>query len=207
MIVGGIAWIQWNASVGSGSYVLLFCTGAPLQVADATKSKHAVTLAQAMALSPSGAVSMHASNVAPAGWLKANGSTVSRTTYAALFAAIGTTFGPGDGSTTFNLPDLRSEFLRGWDDGRGVDTGRVFGSSQAATIIAGQGGTFTSAVSLANMITLALSTYNAEPLASVPSGALVAASNTTGGSSITPALGSLAYTRPRNVALLFCIKY
>lgn len=46
MIANGIAWIQWNASVGGGSYVLLFCTGAPQQVADATKSKHAVTLAQ-----------------------------------------------------------------------------------------------------------------------------------------------------------------
>ncbi|WP_223555324.1 hypothetical protein [Pseudomonas sp. BF-R-01] len=46
IIANGIAWIQWNASVGGGSYVLLFCTGAPQQVADATKSKHAVTLAQ-----------------------------------------------------------------------------------------------------------------------------------------------------------------
>ncbi|EJM92397.1 hypothetical protein [Pseudomonas sp. GM67] len=46
IIANGIAWIQWNASIGGGSYVLLFCTGAPQQVADATKSKHAVTLAQ-----------------------------------------------------------------------------------------------------------------------------------------------------------------
>ncbi|WGK92570.1 hypothetical protein [Pseudomonas migulae] len=46
IIANGIAWIQWNASVGGGSYVLLSCTGAPQQVADATKSKHAVTLAQ-----------------------------------------------------------------------------------------------------------------------------------------------------------------
>lgn len=50
MIANGIAWIQWSASVGGGSYVLLFCTGAPQQVAEATKSKHAVTLAQATAL-------------------------------------------------------------------------------------------------------------------------------------------------------------
>jgi phage-related tail fiber protein len=47
-----------------------------------------------------------------------------------LFAAIGTTFGSGNGSTTFNVPDLRAEFIRGWDNGRGIDTGRVFGSSQ-----------------------------------------------------------------------------
>lgn len=77
-----------------------------------------------------GQVGYFAMTSAPAGWLKANGAAVSRETYAALFAAIGTSFGVGDGSTTFNLPDLRGGFLRGWDDGRGVDDGRVFGSIQ-----------------------------------------------------------------------------
>lgn len=67
---------------------------------------------------------------APAGWLKANGAAVSRSTYATLFAAIGTTFGAGDGSTTFTLPDLRGEFIRGCDDGRGVDAGRAIGTAQ-----------------------------------------------------------------------------
>lgn len=67
---------------------------------------------------------------APTGWLKANGAAISRSTYADLFAAIGTTFGAGDGTSTFNLPDLRGEFVRGHDDGRGVDAGRVFGSWQ-----------------------------------------------------------------------------
>ena len=66
----------------------------------------------------------------PTGWLKANGAAVSRTTYSNLFAAIGTTYGVGDGSTTFNIPDLRGEFIRGWDDGRGVDSGRTLGSWQ-----------------------------------------------------------------------------
>ena len=80
---------------------------------------------------PSGAVMYFAGQTAPTGWLKANGAAVSRSTYAALFAAIGTTYGAGDGRSTFNLPDLRGEFVRGWDDGRGVDNGRVFGSAQA----------------------------------------------------------------------------
>ena len=83
---------------------------------------------------PSGAVLYFAGQTAPAGWLKANGAAVSRTTYAALFAAIGTTYGAGDGSTTFNLPDLRGEFMRGWDDGRGIDHGRVLGSAQGDAI-------------------------------------------------------------------------
>lgn len=67
----------------------------------------------------------------PAGFLKCNGAAISRTTYAALFAAIGTTWGSGDGATTFNIPDLRGEFLRCWDDGRGVDSGRAFGGFQS----------------------------------------------------------------------------
>jgi microcystin-dependent protein len=77
-----------------------------------------------------GEVAFFGMTTPPAGWLKANGAAVSRTTYAALFAAIGTTYGAGDGSTTFALPDLRGEFPRGWDDGRGVDSGRGFGSAQ-----------------------------------------------------------------------------
>ena len=83
---------------------------------------------------PSGAVMYFAGQTAPSGWLKANGAAVSRSTYAALFAAIGTTYGAGDGSSTFNLPDLRGEFVRGWDDGRGIDSGRAFGSAQSDAI-------------------------------------------------------------------------
>lgn len=80
---------------------------------------------------PPGVISYTAASSAPTGWLKANGAAVSRTTYAKLFAAIGTDYGPGDGSTTFNLPDLRGYHIRSLDDGRGVDSGRVRGSSQA----------------------------------------------------------------------------
>lgn len=69
-------------------------------------------------------------DTAPAGWLKANGALLSRTTYANLFGKIGTLYGVGDGATTFALPDIRGYFARAWDDGRGIDVGRVFGSSQ-----------------------------------------------------------------------------
>jgi microcystin-dependent protein len=87
-------------------------------------------LAAATALNPAGMVIYVARNTAPTGFLKANGALISRSTYADLFAAIGTTFGVGDGSTTFALPDLRGEFPRGWDDSRGIDSGRGFGSVQ-----------------------------------------------------------------------------
>ena len=79
---------------------------------------------------PPGVILMYGAPTAPTGWLECDGSAVSRTTYADLFAIIGTTFGVGDGSTTFNLPDLRGEFIRGWDHGRGVDSGREMGSGQ-----------------------------------------------------------------------------
>lgn len=77
-----------------------------------------------------GRIEAYGRNNVPSGWLYCDGSAVSRTTYDTLFAHTGTSFGAGDGSTTFNLPDLRGEFLRGEDDGRGVDTGRTLGSWQ-----------------------------------------------------------------------------
>ena len=79
---------------------------------------------------PPGAVMPFALNSAPVGWLKANGAAVSRIAYPELFAAIGTAFGAGDGFNTFNLPDLRGEFVRGWDDGRGLDAGRANRTTQ-----------------------------------------------------------------------------
>ena len=79
---------------------------------------------------PTGSVHLMASTTPPSGYLKCNGAAVSRTTYADLFAEIGTAFGAGNGSSTFNVPDLRGEFVRGWDDGRGVDNNRNFGVFQ-----------------------------------------------------------------------------
>lgn len=80
---------------------------------------------------PIGTVIALATNNIPTGFIKCNGATISRTVYSGLFDSIGITFGAGDGSTTFKLPDLRGEFIRGFDDGRGVDAGRSFGSFQA----------------------------------------------------------------------------
>lgn len=79
---------------------------------------------------PVGAVIHVAGNTAPTGFLKCNGAAISRSSYSNLFSMIGTIYGSGDGSTTFNLPDLRGEFVRGWDDGRGIDSGRALGSAQ-----------------------------------------------------------------------------
>lgn len=74
---------------------------------------------------PVGSVITFAGPSAPAGYLQCNGAAVSRTTYADLFAVIGTMYGVGNGSTTFNLPDYRGYFLRGRDNGAGVDPDRA----------------------------------------------------------------------------------
>jgi len=80
---------------------------------------------------PSGAVFCIAVASVPSGYLECNGAAVSRTTFAALFAVIGEEYGAGNGSSTFNVPDLRGEFIRGFDNGRGVDNNRSIASSQS----------------------------------------------------------------------------
>lgn len=75
--------------------------------------------------SPVGAIAIYAGASAPTGWLLCDGSAVSRTTYADLFALIGTTYGVGNGSSTFNVPDLRGRFLLGKDNMGGTSANRV----------------------------------------------------------------------------------
>jgi phage-related tail fiber protein len=102
------------------------------QLADATT---------ATVLAPPGLVGLFPMLAVPAGWLKMNGASLSRTTFAALFGAIGTAFGSAS-SSTFSLPDVRGEFPRFWDDGRGVDPGRNVGTWQAQMMAAhAHGGT------------------------------------------------------------------
>lgn len=103
------------------------------------------------ALQPAGEVAAFATADAPSGWLVCNGATVSRATYARLFAAIGTRYGAGNGSTTFQLPDLRGEFIRGFDAGRGVDAGRALGTVQGSQNLSHTHGADVSDASWANI--------------------------------------------------------
>ncbi|WP_208436928.1 phage tail protein [Bartonella taylorii] len=79
---------------------------------------------------PSGFIGTFAMEKMPEGWLLCDGTAYSRKIYANLFAALGETWGRGNGYTTFNVPDLRGMFLRGLDSGQGVDKGRLLGSRQ-----------------------------------------------------------------------------
>ncbi|MBX2831277.1 MAG: tail fiber protein [Rhodospirillales bacterium] len=83
---------------------------------------------------PIASIHAFATQTVPDGYLICDGSAISRTEYTELFGALGTVWGAGDGTSTFNIPDLRGEFMRGFDAGRGVDDGRVFGTQQEFAI-------------------------------------------------------------------------
>jgi microcystin-dependent protein len=92
-------------------------------------------------LAPTGSVVDFAGASAPTGWLLCDGSAVSRTTYSALFAVIGSTYGTGDGSTTFNLPDARGR----------VTVGTGLGSGLTNRTLAANGGEETHVLSIAEL--------------------------------------------------------
>ncbi len=149
---------------------------------------------QPLVLAP-GVVMHFAASQPPEGWLKCNGAAISRISYERLFAAIGTNFGAGNGSTTFNLPDLRGEFIRGWDESRGVDAVRGLGSWQNHDLLSHSH---------------ALTTYKANDFNFDPGSHLPVGTDDTYGSAVVTGVVSSyggAETRPRNVALLACIKY
>ncbi len=145
------------------------------------------------ATTPAGTINHFGNVTSPLGYLTCDGSAISLTTYPELFNAINTLYGIGDGTTTFNLPDLRGEFIRGAALTGTVDAGRVLGSIQLAStasnaIFGVSGGSLTNEIG------------NGEsPLVLV------------GSQQNWSAGGNTTYTRyqvrPRNIALLPCIKY
>ena len=149
---------------------------------------------------PAGSVIYYAKNAAPTGFLKANGAAISRSTYSALFSAIGTVFGVGDGSSTFNVPDLRGEFIRGWDDSKGTDGSRGFGSAQASQIGAHKhlsGTTTHDSHSRA---------YGGASASGVGSGGNINYAQNQAYTSTVGGTTNSNETRSRNLALLACIK-
>lgn len=147
---------------------------------------------------PAGAWGWFGMSTPPPGWFKGNGAAVSRTTYADLFSVYGTTWGAGDGVNTFNLPDGRGEFIRAWDDGRGVDAGRAFASWQAQQLLShAHNQTFLYDAFLSG------TGGNRYDTTSAPSGLSWKIIRDT---HVSSAAGG-AENRPRNLAPLFCVKY
>lgn len=83
---------------------------------------------------PAGAIETYAGSTAPNGWLLCFGQAVSRTTYADLFAALSTTHGVGNGTTTFNLPDLRGRTIAGKDNMGGTSASRLITNVAGGTL-------------------------------------------------------------------------
>lgn len=200
------------AAVCGGSDVATFdSTGVSVSTAPTT-GDNLTNKTYVDAIAPAGSVTMFASSTVPSGWLECNGAAVSRTTYATLFAAIGTTWGSGDGSTTFTLPDLRGEFVRGWDHGKGTDTGRAFASSQTDAL-QNITGSFDIRKSGVGPIIETIPTYDGALHDAGTSASLVtveaSGTSATGrkvGFDASRVARTSTETRPRNVALMYIIK-
>lgn len=110
--------------IGGGEFVIVYCDAAGFSTVGGASA-------------PAGSMLPFAGSAAPVGWLLCYGQAVSRATYSVLFTAISTTYGSGDGSTTFNLPDLRGRVVAGKDDMGGTSASRltspVAGSTLGAT--------------------------------------------------------------------------
>jgi microcystin-dependent protein len=178
-----------NAKLASGIDASKLTTGTlPIdRVADGAVSQ--AKLASGVG-TPAGAVMPFAMNSAPAGWLAADGSNVNRTTYASLFSAISTTYGAGDGSTTFALPDLRGYFVRGSGTNNDATASGTFGAKQA------------------DELKSHLHTHQPGAAAGAQSGGNFTAQRT---DILAPAINTGSTggteTRPKNIALLYCIKF
>ena len=174
-------------------------------------------LNSSITLIPTGMIAPFPTSGVPTGWLECNGSAVSRTTYADLFALISDDYGNGDGSTTFNLPDLRGQFIRGYANGQATDPDRASRTDRGDGTTGDAVGTKQDhAVEEHSHRTPATSGYNGNT------------SNTTyyskGGSGYSSTLAhggpiwqnsnssnpnikvSSNETRPKNVSMLYCIK-
>ena len=167
-----------------------------------TSATAATTYAPILAGVPTGAVFFFAGSSCPSGALENDGAPVSRSGATAnLFAAIGTLWGAGDGSTTFNKPDLRGYFVRGYDHGRGIDAGRAIASAQA-DMVGPHNHNFSGVPadsgdpSTVDVGSTAGSPYNALALGPASGAGSLRIANSTG-----------AETRPKNVAMLSCIKF
>jgi len=136
------------------------------------------------ALVVSGAITAYAGQTIPSGWLECNGQALSTATYANLFASIGYIYG-GSGAT-FEVPDLRGYFVRGWDDGRGIDGGRAFASVQDDAFKA----------HTHSMTSATENSGSGSYFKNGPEGEVTLTTESAGG----------VETRPKNIALLYIIK-
>lgn len=202
LVLANILTVQGGTLTAGNTFVLGRDPAAALEAATMQYVNNLVT----------GAIFYFPATTAPTGFVKANGALLSRTTYSNLWtyaqassnlvseatwtATQWGSFSVGDGSTTFRIPDLRGEFMRGFDDSRGVDPGRVLGTWQQATGIGYSTGNLNSPSRIAN----GFDHWDPQD-----------AYSATTYDPITPVSSSFTdywfRVRPRNLSLLACIKY
>lgn len=177
----------WQGAVGTG-----------VPSAAATGGEHSVVTAGGLFdLVPAGAVWPFGGETVPTGWLECDGAAVSRTTYAGLFTAIGTVHGVGDGSTTFNIPDLRGMFLRGVGT-HGTETTAVSGAFGA--VQTDQNAAHVHSIDFTNH-----TSAGQDGNGNIVSGGVDTPTPDTINAFNTQSSGGTE-ARPNNIALLYCIK-
>ena len=150
---------------------------------------------------PAGTIIINPHENIPAGYLECNGAEISRTTYPELFSAIGIRYGIGNGETTFNIPDLRGYFLRGWDHGAGNDP-------DAATRTDRGDGTIGDNIGTQQNDEFKSHTHTAPTYPNAGSGTdLISDGTGTAVGTLTTAPTGGNETRPKNINVMYCIKY
>ncbi|WP_249485174.1 tail fiber protein [Pseudomonas sp. HS6] len=219
----GLAVTNWRASQGvTGStggtetrprnVAVMWCIkawNAPINQGSIDVAALAKEVSQLKSSVPVGAVLSFPTGVVPAGYLELDGSVQSIAIYPDLAAYLGTTFNKGDeGAGNFRLPESRGEFLRGWDHGRGVDAGRGLGTNQGHsmvdhchTVLTADTGTVPNPVG-GNLVG---SFTNLAPIPK-PAGAGVLGATLTSNIHMPSAEKGGIETRPRNLAVMWCIK-
>ena len=175
---------------------------------------------------PPGQVATYGMTSCPTGWLPANGAAVSRSTYSILFSTIGSTWGNGDGSSTFNVPDLRGTFVRGTGtNATGSSTGAVGPAVGSYVTDTFQGhlhgvtdpghthtatGAYTSGNSSAPGAGYSFAYATTVTTSSATTGVTVTSPTTATTSCSGGSCGTVSYgteTKPKNYGILYCIKY
>lgn len=185
-----------STDVTQGTSAILYSDGTNVYPANNSPTGGAV---------PPGTLISFAGATAPVGYLFCDGAAISRTGYQPLFNAIGTTWGTGDGSTTFNVPDLRGYFMRGSGTNADGTVGTSVGSKQADAYLNHTHGV-TDPGHAHSYTTTIVAASGGGGVAFTGSGSGTTGTATTGVTVNTSTTGGTE-TRPKNQGVLYCIKY
>jgi microcystin-dependent protein len=151
----------------------------------------------------------YAGSTAPTDWLLCYGQAISRTTYADLFAVVSTTYGAGDGSTTFNLPDLRGRVVAGEDDMGGTSANRLTNQSGGVDgdVLGAAGGSETHTLTTAQLASHTHGQWNSVTNhGAFSGGATSAGTSATGGTTGSAGSGSAHNNVQPTIILNYIIK-